>query len=84
MRRGLDVHWAFMYARDLDAAFLVDALAVGSGGYCSPRRGPSRGRLRDLRRLLRGDSLLRRLLTRFASASFPASSLPATSLTASS
>ena len=28
---GLDVHWAFMYARDLDAALLVDALAVGPG-----------------------------------------------------
>ena len=35
--RGLNVHWAFMYNRDLDAALLVDALAVGLGRYCLPR-----------------------------------------------
>ena len=35
--RGLNVHWAFMYNRDLDAALLVDALAVGLGTYCLPR-----------------------------------------------
>ena len=31
--RGLDVHWAFMYARDLDAALLQRALAATLADY---------------------------------------------------
>jgi hypothetical protein len=36
-RYSLDVHWAFMYARDLDANLLRDALAVGLAIYYPPR-----------------------------------------------
>jgi len=41
LARRLDVHWAFMYANNLDAAILQHALAVGLGRYCPLRQSSS-------------------------------------------